>query len=49
MAICNPDCGRYRMTEGTFTAIARGEQVIEGVNAQLVGVTQVMNDLENKE
>ena len=96
VAICNPDRGRYRMSEGTFaslatgiemypgqvigifngepaylgieanieagklfayegklyravTAIARGEQVIEGVNAQLVGVTQVMNDLENKE
>lgn len=96
VAICNPDRGRYRMSEGTFAslatgiekypgqvigifngepaylgieanieagklfsyegklyraiiAIARGEQVIEGVNAQLVGVTQVMNDLENKE
>lgn len=96
VAICNPDRGRYRMSEGTFTslatgidkypgqilgifngepaylgiganiaagrlfvhegglwratvAIARGERVIEGVNATRVGVAEVINQLENKE
>ena len=98
VAICNPDRGRYRMTEGTFAAIAsgldahpgqvigifngepyglvttapdnipagtvfevdgamwratvaiaRGEQVIEGVNATQVSVTEVINELQDKE
>lgn len=96
--VCNPDRGRYRMSEGTFTslatgidkypeqvicifngephdllvvasdniaagaafeldgvlyrateAIGRGEQVIEGVNATLISVAEVINQLENKE
>lgn len=98
VAICNPDRGRYRMTEGTFAAIAsgldehpgqviaifngephdlltvasdniaagaafelngvlyrateaivRGEQVVEGVNATLINVAEVINELETKE
>lgn len=96
--VCNPDRGRYRMTEGTFAAIAsgldahpgqvigifngephdlvatatgnvpagtlfelggtmwralaaiaRGERVIEGANATLISVAEVINQLENKE
>lgn len=98
VAICNPDRGRYRMTEGTFaaiasgldehpgqvigifngephdlltvaednipagaafeldgtmyralTAIARGEQVIEGINATPLSVADAINELQDKE
>ena len=96
VSICNPDRGRYRMSEGTFAslftglddhpgqgvaifagepfplgvsgfvekgaifehdgaywralvAIARGEEIVEGVNAMPVDVVQLLNDLEEKE
>lgn len=96
VSVCNPDLGRYRMSEATFAtyatgidkhpgqvvaifagepitlgsetniaagrlfthegrlyraivAIVRGEQVIEGVNATLISVAEVINELETKE
>lgn len=96
VSICNPDLGRYRMSEGTFAtyatgidthpgqvvgifsgepitlgceaniaagrlfthegamyraiiAIARGEQIQEGINAERVSVEAVLTELETKE